>query len=129
MVRYGSGLASCATRGVSMIGDSVELIFGCGILCWSVARGSCTRFFFAGFWRGKGHWTVCWYCVFRHLGFGVDLRGWCGFVVGKVGGEDPKARLEKIKKQLSAGSGTVLLQGPLLKRSETVSLLGIALVT
>lgn len=50
------------------------------------------------------------------------------FVVEQVGIDDPKARLEKIKKQLSTGAGTVLLQGPLLKRSETVSFCGIALV-
>lgn len=44
------------------------------------------------------------------------------FMRGQAGGEDLKAKLEKIKKQLSASSGSVLLQGPLLKRSETVSL-------
>lgn len=31
--------------------------------------------------------------------------------------------LDKIKKQLASGSGKNLLQGPLLKRSETVTLL------
>jgi hypothetical protein len=40
---------------------------------------------------------------------------------GQVGEEDTKGSLEKIKKQLNAGSGSVLLQGTLLKRSETVS--------
>lgn len=40
---------------------------------------------------------------------------------GQVGDEDTKGSLEKIKKQLNAGSGSVLLQGTLLKRSETVS--------
>jgi hypothetical protein len=40
--------------------------------------------------------------------------------MAQVGVDDPKARLEKIKKQLSAGSGSVLLHGPLLKRSETL---------
>ncbi|KAG0598861.1 hypothetical protein M758_12G106500 [Ceratodon purpureus] len=40
--------------------------------------------------------------------------------MAQVGSDDPKARLEKIKKQLSGGAGTVLLQGPLLKRSETL---------
>ncbi|XP_024362829.1 uncharacterized protein [Physcomitrium patens] len=40
--------------------------------------------------------------------------------MSQAGGEDLKAKLEKIKKQLSASSGSVLLQGPLLKRSETL---------
>jgi hypothetical protein len=33
-----------------------------------------------------------------------------------------ESSLEKIKKQLTSASGRLLLQGPLLKRSETVSL-------
>nr|GMC84001.1 switch-associated protein 70 [Ipomoea batatas]GMC85713.1 switch-associated protein 70 [Ipomoea batatas]GMC88330.1 switch-associated protein 70 [Ipomoea batatas] len=36
------------------------------------------------------------------------------------GAEDTKTSLEKIKRQLASGSGRNLLQGPLLKRSETV---------
>ena len=33
---------------------------------------------------------------------------------------DTESSLEKVKRQLSSGSGRYLLQGPLLKRSETV---------
>jgi hypothetical protein len=33
---------------------------------------------------------------------------------------DAESSLEKVKRQLSTGSGRYLLQGPLLKRSETV---------
>nr|GMC85827.1 switch-associated protein 70 [Ipomoea batatas] len=36
------------------------------------------------------------------------------------GAEDTKTSLEKIKRQLASGSGRNLLQGPLLKRSETL---------
>nr|GMC81701.1 switch-associated protein 70 [Ipomoea batatas] len=36
------------------------------------------------------------------------------------GAEDTKTSLEKIKRQLASGSGRNLLQGPLLKRSETM---------
>ncbi|RWW70122.1 hypothetical protein BHE74_00022200 [Ensete ventricosum] len=38
--------------------------------------------------------------------------------------ESTESSLEKIKRQLTSGSGRYLLQGPLLKRSETVWLLG-----
>lgn len=38
----------------------------------------------------------------------------------QLGDADTKASLEKIKKQLASGSGRNLLQGPLLKRSETL---------
>lgn len=34
---------------------------------------------------------------------------------------DTQVSLDKIKKQLASGSGKNLLQGPLLKRSETVT--------
>ncbi|WMV30398.1 hypothetical protein MTR67_023783 [Solanum verrucosum] len=36
------------------------------------------------------------------------------------GDADTKTSLEKIKRQLASGSGRNLLQGPLLKRSETI---------
>lgn len=38
---------------------------------------------------------------------------------------DTQVSLDKIKKQLASGSGKNLLQGPLLKRSETVNLLSL----
>lgn len=38
--------------------------------------------------------------------------------------ESTESSLERIKRQLTSGSGRYLLQGPLLKRSETVWLLG-----
>ena len=82
----------------------------CGVLIRCVMDGG---------WSRGMCCQLCWFSrSLWRLGFKWEF---CGFVVGQVGGEDPKARLEKIKRQLSAGAGTVLLQGPLLKRSETVS--------
>lgn len=40
---------------------------------------------------------------------------------------DPENSLEKIKRQLASGSGRSLLQGPLLKRSETVIIFSLSL--
>lgn len=50
----------------------------------------------------------------------IYLDSWIAMI--QRGAENTENSLEKIKRQLASGSGRNLLQGPLLKRSETVSL-------
>lgn len=59
--------------------------------------------------------------LFRLVGVLVDiffLWGWGWGILQRA--RDTESSLEKVKRQLSSGSGRYLLQGPLLKRSETV---------
>lgn len=99
-------------------GDLVGSDLVSWVFCWFVAFSDFITFFPIEVGVGSG--VVC--CFLRVVVFRVGefVVGQVG-QVGQVGGEDPKTRLEKIKRQLSAGTGTVLLHGPLLKRSETVS--------
>ena len=48
----------------------------------------------------------------------VHILFWALGILQRV--RDTESSLEKVKRQLSSGSGRYLLQGPLLKRSETV---------
>ena len=48
----------------------------------------------------------------------VHILLWALGILQRV--RDTESSLEKVKRQLSSGSGRYLLQGPLLKRSETV---------
>lgn len=78
-------------------------------------------------WRFHGEFSA----LFQHLhtnvsalwpvfSFILPLWGSCrSFLLQRAG--DVENSLERIKRQLASGSGRNLLQGPLLKRSETVS--------